>query len=205
MSVVNLQSGGVTSKEWAWAKPEAGDVPVYLHPPHAMPIEWRNALEEAMQFANKPAEGHDEGMMLLALNERVEKLLAIPPETLEPTGLPKLPNPVVQHSQLGPLFDRLQMQFYAAKGMRILEDEVERLRGLKPELPPFPPSGSGLPRYGLRWNGPSEPLAVPMDDGYWTPWHLAEQQKPKPIPCGGCGESDPRKVCIGCGHRFYPT
>lgn len=51
--------------------------------------------------------------------------------------------------------------------------EIERLRGLKPELPPRPPDGGGLPRYGLRWNGPHEPVAVPMDDGFWTPWHLA--------------------------------
>lgn len=55
-----------------------------------------------------------------------------------------------------------------------LRTRVEKLEGLKPELPPFPPQGSGLPRYGLRWNGPTEPLAVPMDDGYWTPWHLAD-------------------------------
>lgn len=51
--------------------------------------------------------------------------------------------------------------------------EVERLKGLKAELPPFPPSGTGLPRFGLRWNGPTQPLAVPMGDGYWTPFHLA--------------------------------
>lgn len=54
--------------------------------------------------------------------------------------------------------------------------ECERLRGLLPEMPPMPPEGSGLPRYGLRWNGPQQPLAVPMDDGYWTPWHLAATQ-----------------------------
>lgn len=54
-----------------------------------------------------------------------------------------------------------------------LAAECERLRGLMPELPPLPPEGQGLPRYGLRWNGPSQPLSVPMDDGYWTPWHLA--------------------------------
>lgn len=51
--------------------------------------------------------------------------------------------------------------------------EVERLRGLKPETGPEPFAGLGLPRYGLRWNGPTEPLVVPMDDGYWTPWHIA--------------------------------
>jgi len=55
--------------------------------------------------------------------------------------------------------------------------ENERLKGLQPEFPPRPPEGSGLPRYGLRWNGPQQPLAVPMEDGYWTPWHLADQLK----------------------------
>ena len=54
--------------------------------------------------------------------------------------------------------------------------EVERLRGITPELPPRPPDGAGLPRYGLRWNGPTEPVAVPMLDGYWTPWHLADAE-----------------------------
>jgi hypothetical protein len=54
-----------------------------------------------------------------------------------------------------------------------LQAEVDRLRGLLPEMPPRPPYGGGLPRYGLRWNGPQRPLAVPMNDGYWTPWHLA--------------------------------
>ncbi|WP_296125110.1 hypothetical protein [Pseudomonas sp. Ga0074129] len=54
-----------------------------------------------------------------------------------------------------------------------LEAACTQLRGLTPELPPRPPEGEGLPRYGLRWNGPGQPLSVPMDDGYWTPWHLA--------------------------------
>lgn len=56
-----------------------------------------------------------------------------------------------------------------------LQAEVQQLKGLKPALPPRPPEGDGLPRYGLRWNGPTQPLAVQMDDGYWTPWHLADQ------------------------------
>jgi hypothetical protein len=55
-----------------------------------------------------------------------------------------------------------------------LRAECEKLRGLTPEPPPRPPEGQGLPRYGLRWTGPGIPLSVPMDDGYWTPWHLAE-------------------------------
>ena len=58
-----------------------------------------------------------------------------------------------------------------------LREECERLRGLTPEPPPRPPEGEGMPRYGLRWNGPGIPLSVPMDDGYWTPWHLAEAER----------------------------
>ncbi|MEX7116835.1 hypothetical protein AB2C39_36880, partial [Pseudomonas aeruginosa] len=55
-----------------------------------------------------------------------------------------------------------------------LREEVAALRGAVPEVPPRPPEGGGLPRYGIRFNGQSQPLSVPMDDGYWTPWHLAE-------------------------------
>ena len=36
--------------------------------------------------------------------------------------------------------------------------------------------GGRIPRYGLKWNGPNEPVPVPMPDGYWTPWHLAQTQ-----------------------------
>ncbi|MCS3467142.1 hypothetical protein M2401_000863 [Pseudomonas sp. JUb42] len=53
--------------------------------------------------------------------------------------------------------------------------ENEQLRGIQPDWPPRPPDGDGLPRYGLRWNGPQQPLSTPMEDGYWTPWHLAEK------------------------------
>lgn len=55
-------------------------------------------------------------------------------------------------------------------------DEVERLRGIVPELPPRPPEGEGMPRYGIRWHGLDRPLAAKMDDGYWTPWHLANAE-----------------------------
>ena len=33
-----------------------------------------------------------------------------------------------------------------------------------------------LPSYGLEWKGPTEPVAVPKPDGYWTPWHLANTE-----------------------------
>lgn len=57
-----------------------------------------------------------------------------------------------------------------------LRGENERLKGIRPEFPPFPHEGEGLPRYGIKWNGPKTPLAVPMIDGYWTPYHLAESE-----------------------------
>ena len=46
----------------------------------------------------------------------------------------------------------------------------------QPVLPPIPPAGEGMPRYGLQWNGPTKPLSALMDDGYWTPWHLASAE-----------------------------
>jgi len=30
-----------------------------------------------------------------------------------------------------------------------------------------------LVRYGLRWQGHDHAIVEPMDDGYWTPWHIA--------------------------------
>lgn len=47
------------------------------------------------------------------------------------------------------------------------------LKRIQPEFSPRAPEGGGLPRYGIRWNGLTEPLSVLLDDGYWTPWHLA--------------------------------
>lgn len=34
-----------------------------------------------------------------------------------------------------------------------------------------------LVRYGIRWNGPREPIADPtLPGGYWTPWHIAQKR-----------------------------
>jgi hypothetical protein len=47
-------------------------------------------------------------------------------------------------------------------------------------LPPRPPVEqieSDLVRYGVCWEGiPANPLLVPMEDGYWTPWHIAAKR-----------------------------
>jgi len=59
-----------------------------------------------------------------------------------------------------------------------LNADVERLKGIKPELGLLPPDiGDGsIRRYGIKWNGPQQPLALPMGDGYWTPWHIATEE-----------------------------
>lgn len=50
-----------------------------------------------------------------------------------------------------------------------------------PAFPPRPPVTKGhdnptsLTRWGIQWNGPENPIAVPMDNGYWTPWHVADE------------------------------
>lgn len=33
-----------------------------------------------------------------------------------------------------------------------------------------------LTRFGIHWNGPTQPLPVQKEDGYWTPAHLAEAE-----------------------------
>ena len=33
-----------------------------------------------------------------------------------------------------------------------------------------------LERYGIEWASPTKPIAIAMPDGYWTPWHLAQER-----------------------------
>lgn len=33
-----------------------------------------------------------------------------------------------------------------------------------------------MQRYGIRWDGPTNPISVEMPDGYWTPWHIANAE-----------------------------
>lgn len=35
---------------------------------------------------------------------------------------------------------------------------------------------SELQRYGIEWTGPKTPICVAKDDGYWTPWHVANAE-----------------------------
>ena len=60
--------------------------------------------------------------------------------------------------------------------MRKRDAKIERLKGMKPAPLDTPIPAGTIPRYMVRWNGPTEPLAVPSDDGYWTPWHVAHAE-----------------------------
>lgn len=69
----------------------------------------------------------------------------------------------------------------------IIRDAETIRAALRPEgdvdLPPRPdpdkdmPDNGELLRYGVTWTEekPNVPLLSPMRDGYWTPWHLAQQ------------------------------
>lgn len=35
---------------------------------------------------------------------------------------------------------------------------------------------SELQRYGLEWKSETDFVCHPMNDGYWTPWHIAEDK-----------------------------
>ena len=87
----------------------------------------------------------------------------------------KTPTPAdsLEQQIIDPSFPKNEREWWAAEEITRLRAEVEALRGITPELPPRPPEGEGLPRYGLRHNGQSLSMSVPMADGYWTPYHLA--------------------------------
>mgnify|MGYP001374979456 CR=1 FL=1 len=54
------------------------------------------------------------------------------------------------------------------------EKEIEKLKGIKPGFYVNDNlSDNDLPRYGIRWHSKEEPIATPMSDGYWTPFHIA--------------------------------
>lgn len=57
-------------------------------------------------------------------------------------------------------------------------------------IPWCPPRNSRQPqlaRYGVYWIGPERPICEPAENGYWTPWHIAQTalnrvNPPDPIP-----------------------
>lgn len=92
------------------------------------------------------------------------------------------PFPCASHEDAAKVRDVASFIHSAPADLRALLDEVERLQGIVPDASPPEPEVNDaerapqLPRYGIRWNGPKTPITVPMEDGYWTPWHIAAGQ-----------------------------
>ena len=91
-------------------------------------------------------------------------------------GYQATPSATLEQQMMDACAPKNEREWWAFAEIGRLRAEVESLRGVTPELPPRPPDGGGLPRYGLRHNSQSMPMSVPMDDGYWTPHHLAIAQ-----------------------------
>lgn len=66
-----------------------------------------------------------------------------------------------------------QLVLNCGDNVELLASEVRKLS--EENNQPTPPAPE-LDRYGIQWNGPTEPLPVPMSDGYWTPWHIANDE-----------------------------
>ncbi len=47
---------------------------------------------------------------------------------------------------------------------------------MTPDQPNQPAPATELTRYGIRWAAPNLPISTPMPDGYWTPWHIAQER-----------------------------
>ena len=37
-------------------------------------------------------------------------------------------------------------------------------------------TGTELDRFGVKWQDPRNPICILMPDGYWTPWHVAQER-----------------------------
>lgn len=59
-----------------------------------------------------------------------------------------------------------------------LADQVEALQVAEDALlrKGYQKSCDMLERYGIAWIGGSGPIHGPMNDGYWTPWHIAQEE-----------------------------
>ena len=80
-----------------------------------------------------------------------------------------------EQEQIEKEFAELEARLATAEAEVVrLRGQVAALKGRVPDLPVVFRRGDPLPRFGIRWSSPTEPICVPMDDGYWTVWHYAD-------------------------------
>lgn len=87
-----------------------------------------------------------------------------------------------QLQELAGILESLQIPQWPGRVLRAAELLVrQQALASVPAFPPRPPvtkghnNPTGLTRWGIQWNGPEQAIALPMDDGYWTPWHVADE------------------------------
>lgn len=89
-------------------------------------------------------------------------------------------NEQIEHIALANGF-KLKQQPDGSMALNPYVFEFARALLFEAKLPPRPDSSEPtntptLSRWGIKWQGPESPISVPMSDGYWTPWHLAEKE-----------------------------
>jgi len=47
-----------------------------------------------------------------------------------------------------------------------------------------------LQRFGVKWKGQTEPFMEQMPDGYWTPWHIANEALQRAAPLSDQARQD---------------
>ena len=70
-----------------------------------------------------------------------------------------------EQEQIEKEFAELEARLATAEAEVVrLRGQVAALKGRVPDLPVVFRRGDPLPRFGIRWSSPTEPLCVPMDD-----------------------------------------
>lgn len=162
-----------------------------------MTADYRDALQEFHSAFIDKFFGNDTGLpprLIKACNEAGEVLCRKPqPEPLPTHDLSSsapllwlLWNHLGAHSPVGqPIREYLGLGQFE----RMSDAQIGAANQYRSPLRPTPqPPADGevaeLVRYGVDWN--ANPLIVPMEDGYWTPWHIAadllQHQHPHPHP-----------------------
>ncbi len=127
----------------------------------------------------------------LSLIDRARTLLAQPepPELTDEELLRTYGKAKRDHCYEGELDDWPKKAERAASvaGLRAAIAADRARWGRPTPQPPADGEVAEMVRYGIAWNASlASPPLVPMEDGYWTPWHVAaellQRQHPQPVP-----------------------